>query len=203
MYEENDKNDFFEDSSEVPEKKKEPKKPVYKPEDPRYWDQPEDEFEHLKMRGRVSWKVWVGAAAAAIAIGVVWGVYIRMFTPYIEEATQYGYVEHVDLEGDFFKTFEGTILPYKNLMDTTRVYEGDLHFSTSEASVAARLKENQFANRPVRITYKMYKWAMPWRGNNNIIITAVDSVDERNILPPDRQPGYLKEAAPAPVPDKK
>jgi hypothetical protein len=37
--------DFFED--EVPDPVKEEKKPVYTPDDPRYWEQPEDPFSHL------------------------------------------------------------------------------------------------------------------------------------------------------------
>ena len=29
---------------------------------------------------------------------------------------------------------------------------------------------------------------MPWRGNSRYVITRVDSVREKDILPPDRQP---------------
>lgn len=194
LYDDNEKNDFFEDASDAPEveKKKEPRKPALQPEDPRYWEQPEDEFEHLKPSRRVQWRIWIWAGIAAVALGVIWGIYSRVFNPYIEDATQYGYVEGVEKRGEVFKTFEGVLLPYKNLMDSTRVYEGDVVFSTSDPTVAARLKQMQFANRPVRITYKQYKSVMPWRGDSKIIVTAVDSVNEMNILPPDRRPEYLK-----------
>ena len=41
--------DFFED--EVPDPVKEEKKTVYTPDDPRYWEQPEDPFSHLVYGG--------------------------------------------------------------------------------------------------------------------------------------------------------
>ena len=106
-----------------------------------------------------------------------------------------GYVEQIEKRGDIIQTYEGVLLPYKNLMDSTRVYEGDFIFSTNDPAVAARLKEMQFANLPVRVIYSVYHTAMPWRGDRKIIITRVDSVNERDILPPDRQPEYLKESA--------
>lgn len=192
VYDDNEKEDFFEDASEVPEKKKEPKKPVLQPDDPRYWEEPEDEFEHLKPSPGTRWRMWVWLAAGVFALWVIWFVYSRLFNAYVEDATQYGYVEHMEKRGEIFKTFEGVILPYKNLMDSTRVYEGDFVFSTPDPKVAASLKEMQFSNRPVRVTYKQYKTAMPWRGDSKIIVTAVDSVNELNILPPDRRPERVK-----------
>lgn len=191
-YDDNEKNDFFEDSSEEPEKKPEPRKPVLQPDDPRYWEEPEDEFEHLKPTPGSHWRMWVWLGVTVISLWLIWFVYSRLFNAYVEDATQYGYVEHMEKRGEVFKTFEGVLLPYKNLMDTARVYEGDIIFSTTDPKVAARLKEMQFSNRPVRITYKQYHTAMPWRGDAKTIVTAVDSVNEMNILPPDRRPEYLK-----------
>lgn len=187
IYDENEKNDYFE-NSEVPEKKKEPVKPKYTPDDPRYWEEPEDEFEHLKPSGRVNWKLWCWVFGVAILFGLLWVGYLRVFNPYVQEATQYGYIENIEKRGELFHTYEGVLLPYKNLMDTTRVYESDFKFSTSNPSLAAKLKEMQYSNQPVRVNFSVYHTAMPWRGDTRIIITAVDSVDPRNILPPDRQP---------------
>lgn len=93
-----------------------------------------------------------------------------------------------------FKTFEGVLLPYKSLMDTTRVYEGDFVFSTSDANIAATLKEMQFACKPVKVEYSIYHSRMPWRGCSHVIVTRVDSVNERDILPADRRPSYLHDS---------
>lgn len=191
IFDENEKNDFFEDTSEIPEKKKEVKKPALRPDDPRYWEEPEDEFEHLRPSPRSHWKFWCILLGAAIVIGILWSGYVKIFQPRIVDATQYGYVESIEKNLDGLSSFEGVLLPYKNLMDSTRVYEGDFVFSVKNASVAARLKEMQFANRPVRVGYNVYRSAMPWRGKSRIMVVSVDSVDERDILPPDRQPAYL------------
>lgn len=191
IYDDNEKDDFFE-NSDISEKKEEPKKPVYTPDDPRYWEEPEDEFEHLRPAPGSRWKLWAWIAGVAIITGILWGGYIRLFNPYVQQASQYGYIEAIEKRGDIFQTYEGILLPYKNLMDTTRVYEGDFIFSTSNPAVAAELKEMQYANRPIRVIYSVYHTAMPWRGDTKIIVTRVDSVNERDILPPDRQPETLR-----------
>ena len=102
---ENEKNDFFEDS-EVPEKPVEPKKPVLTPDDPRYWEEPEDEFEHLRP-SRDSCKLWAWVVAVAVVVGLLWAGYIRMFHPYVREAVQYGYVEQVAPQGDVISASSG------------------------------------------------------------------------------------------------
>lgn len=183
LYDESDKNDFFE-NSEVTEQPKEPKKPKLTPDNPDYWEQPEDEFDHLRPSPRVRVRFWFWVAVSAVIIGVIWACYIRYFKAYISDATQYGYVEQIYRHGNMIHTYEGVILPYKNLMDTTRVYDGDFVFSTSKADIAARLKEMQFANKPVRVSYDVYHSTLPWRGKSKIVVTAVDSVNPRDILPP-------------------
>lgn len=187
MFEDNDKNDFYENSDSEPVRE-EPKRPVYTSDDPRYWDEPEDEFEHLRPAGGVENKFWIWLGVAAVAIGILWGLYLHFFNPYIEQAAQYGYIEKIDKEGEVFKTFEGVLLPYKSLMDTTRAYEGDFHFSTTDDKVAARLFEAEYAHEPVRVSYKVYHTPLPWRGKANVVVTAVDSVNARDLLPPDRRP---------------
>ncbi len=193
LYDDNEKDDFFE-NSEIPEKKEEPKKPVYSPEDPRYWEEPEDQFEHLRPKGRTNWRVPALIGAALMVVILLWWGYLQLFNPYVEQATQYGYVETIEKRGDLFKTYEGVLLPYKSLMDTTRVYDGDFVFSTNNPKTAATLKMFQYANRPVRVVYNVYHTRMPWRGDSKIAIMRVDTVNERDILPPDRQPETLKES---------
>lgn len=189
-FNEDDNNDYF-DGTYVPEeppKPKEPKAPTFKPDDPRYWDDPEPEFEHLKPEGRS--RIWWWLAAAGILVGLLIAGYIRWFTPYAENAVQYGYVEAIDYEGTLFKTYEGVMLPYKNIMDTTRVYQGDFLFSTLNDSAAVLLRRMQYANHPVRVEYKVYHSALPWRGKTKYVVVRADTVDPRLILPPDRQPKF-------------
>ena len=61
-----------------------------------------------------------------------------------------------------------------------------------DTDVAVRLKKMHFANLPVRVHYKVYRTAVPWRGETEVYIMAVDSVNPRDILPPDRQPEFIR-----------
>lgn len=181
-----DKEDFFD--REIEHVEKPVKEPELSPDDPRYWEQPESEFEHLKPLTPVShfsWK-WV-AAGAIVVVGVILFVYFRYFSPYVEEATQYGYVEHIERRGTLFKTYEGVLIPYKEIKDTTRVYKQDFLFS-AEPKAAVTLHQMQHANKPVRVTYKRYHASVPWRGDSEIIVEQVDSVDPVMILPPEYLP---------------
>ena len=181
-----DKEDFFD--REVEQVEKPVKEPPLSPDDPRYWEQPESEFEHLKPLTPVSnfnWK-WI-VVGVILVIGLVLFVYLRYFSPYVEDATQYGYVENIEHRGTVFKTFEGILIPYKEIRDTTRVYKQDFVF-TAKPEVAAELRRMQYANQPVRVIYKRYHASLPWRGDSEIIIEKVDSVDPGLILPPEFQP---------------
>lgn len=188
----NDKNDFF-DGPDIPDAPKPEKRPALTPDNPDYWDRPENEFDHLRPNISRSRRTWIWILLIAVAAGIIIAAANWTFNPWIQEARQYGYIEDIRKEGEVFKTFEGTLLPYRNLMDTNRVYEGDIIFSVKDPSVAAQLLEAEYANRPVRVTFKRYHTPLPWRGSSDILVTAVDSVNPRDILPPDRQPPFVKE----------
>lgn len=187
---ENDQEDFF--NAPAPEEKpKEPKKPELKPEDPDYWEQDETPWEHLRPRRRGKFYLWL--ALCGIILGLIIAVWIRWFSPSVEEAVGYGYVEKIQKEGMLFKTYEGTILPYREIMDTTRVYRGDFNFSTSDEAIAVRLKMLEGSGYPVRVEYKTYRATLPWRGATVNIITKVDTARADKLLPPDFRPEYVPE----------
>lgn len=189
-FEEDDRHDYFdgEDLPDEPKEVKEVKKPRIRPEDPRYWDEPEPAFGHLRP-GR-SRRLWLWVAVAGVVLGLIIAGYIRWFAPYAINAVQYGYVDAIEERGLLFKSYEGVLLPYKNLMDTTRVYEGDFVFSTLDTPSAVLLRKMQYANRPVRVEYRKYRSTVPWRGDTRYLVVAVDTVDPATILPPDRQPQF-------------
>ncbi len=177
-------NDFFENTPPVEEKPAEPKRPEPKPEDPDYWDEEESEFEHLApgVRNRRIW-LW-GALSLAVLLGCV-AFYLRFFSPYVDEAVQYGYVESIQKRGTVFKTYEGVLLPYKELHDTTRLYTRDFIFTAKDAHVAAELKRMQLAGLPVVVQYRRYHATLPWRGEARTVIMAVDTANPATILPPE------------------
>lgn len=188
-----EKEDFFEQTpDDTPKPPKAPKPPRLRPDDPLYYEQEESRWEHLKpspyQRGPILWIV----GAVVVTFCIIMGLYIYFFTPQVKNAVQYGYVENVQKEGKIFDTFEGVILPYKSMMDTIRPYDGDFVFSTPDDHLAAELRKQQQSGRPVRVEYKVYRLSLPWRGNSEVVVTAVDSIDPSIILPPDRRPEIYK-----------
>lgn len=183
---EKDKNDFFESDEVNEESVKEPKKPAYKPDDPAYWEEEESQWSHLKPRRRVAF--WIIGGLVVVIIGLIIACWLRYFSPYIEDATQYGYVENIEKRGTIFKTYEGVLIPYKELMDTTRIYSRDFVFSVNDIESAKKLKKAQISAQPVRVEYKKYHARVPWRGSSKIIVTAADTVDPSKILPPEFAP---------------
>ena len=123
-----------------------------------------------------------------LAVAAFIAVYLWFFSPFVTEAVQYGYVEDIEKRGEVFKTYEGTILPYKELMDTTRVYRKDFVFSVKDPAVAVELRRLQYANPPARVEYEKYHGSLPWRGESRIMVVRVDTADPAKILPPEFSP---------------
>lgn len=183
----NEKDDFF-SAEELPEEEvpvKEPKAPGLQPDDPNYWEQEESEWRPLVRRRR---RYWIWLAGAALVVALLTGFYLRYFSPYVTEAVQYGYIESVEHRGTVFKTYEGVLIPYRELMDTTRVYSRDFVFTAADKHVAKELKRMEMRHIPVRVEYKRYHAVVPWRGASTVIVTRVDSADASRILPPEFAP---------------
>lgn len=176
-----DNDDFF-DGPDIPEPVKKPKKPTYLPDDPAYWDE-ESEWEHLRPRNKT--KLWIWTGGILLIIVLMLALWLRFINPYVVDASQVGYVENIELRGTVFKTYEGVLLPYKELFDTTRLYRRDFIFTAANEKTAARLKLAMLEGRPVRVEYEQYHAILPWRGSSKTVVTAVDSVDATKILPPE------------------
>lgn len=181
-----DKDIFDNEREEEGQHQPEEKKPHYKPDDPAYWEQEESEWDHLKRHTHIPFWVWLVCGLAVV--GLVIGCWIRFFSPYVEDATQYGYVENIEKRGMIFKTFEGTLIPYKELMDTTRIYNRDFVFSVADEKTATTLKQAMYDAKPIRVNYKKYYATVPWRGANKILVTSADTVNPDKILPPEFAP---------------
>lgn len=193
-----DKEGFYDSFEEEVEK---PKEPVYKPDDPRYWDKEPDPWEHLRP-SRFKKMIILGCAIVLLAL-FVWLSCRLVFGPAVDDAVQYGYVDHVEQRGAIFKTYEGNLLPYKNLHDTTRAYDADFVFSASEP-IGRVLRSYQNSGKPLRVEYRTYRYALPWQGESRTVIVRVDTVHPDSILPaayrnnlPYTAPTPVTESAPA------
>jgi hypothetical protein len=175
--EEDEKPDYF-DGEDLPETEKE-KREKFSREDPRYWDTPESEWEHL--RPLLRFKLWAIIGGCIIAIILVIWLSAYYFRPYAEGCAQYGYVEKMQRRGTIFKTIEGRMIPYKNITDTTEVYSGDFYFTVTSEELAKSIDHLMKADKPMKLSYRTYHTAMPWRGESEHMVIAVDSVNENQL----------------------
>ncbi len=176
-------NDFFDNETE-PEPKPQPKpKQVLDPEDPDYWVEDEPDYSHIIPRPKKVWKWWL-AGIVALTVALI-GVWVWLFRPYIDGAIKYGYIDDMKREGTFIKTFEGVLIPYKEVGDTAHLQLQKLRFSVAGDSLAAHMKGMMLKNVPVRLEYEVYHSPILWKGNETVIITKADTADENKILPPE------------------
>lgn len=183
--EDNDDEDFY-DAEPDEQKESNPKEKVPKldPEDPDYWiDDKESPLENIFKKPRRGWKLWcAGIAIAVLLAGFAW---IWFMHPYTDGAVKYGYLKHMERRGTVMKTFEGILIPYRELGDSTPFYFEEVRFSVVGDSLATRMKTMMLECVPVRLEYELYHSALPWKGCEKMIVVKVDTADTSKILPPE------------------
>ncbi len=180
--EDEDDNDFF-NSDEEPAPVKKPKAPKLDPEDPDYWIEEESPLSTIIHKPRSSWKWQFGGVI--VILGMLIFAWIWFLRPYSDSAVKYGYIKNMERRGSIIKTFEGTMIPYKELGDPNPLYFEELKFSVESDSLAAVMKRMMLGCVPVRVEYEMYHSPLPWKGEEKMIIVKADTAEPKNILPPE------------------
>ncbi len=178
-------NDYFDsDADSEPAPPKKPKSPKLDPEDPDYWiDDEESPLSGIMPKPGKKWK-WQLIALFAILIALA-GAWLWFFRPYADNAVKYGYIKNMERRGSLIKTFEGTMIPYKELGDPEPFYFQELRFSVASDSLAAQMKRMMLGCVPVRLEYEVYHTPLPWKGEEKMIIIKADTADPKKILPPE------------------
>ncbi len=180
--EDDDDNDFF-NSDDEPAPVKKPKAPKLDPEDPDYWIEEESPLSTIIPKPQKTWR-WQLAGVIAI-LGLIIFAWIWFFRPYADNATKYGYIRNMERRGSIIKTFEGTMIPYKELGDADPLYFQEVKFSVESDSLAAVMKRMMLGCIPVRVEYETYHAPLPWKGETSMIIIKADTADPSKILPPE------------------
>ncbi len=176
-------NDFYDSDAEPAEQPKKPKIPKLDPEDPDYWIEEETALSSILPKPQKKWKWWLSGIVVLLAL--ICAAWIWFFRPYVDSAVKYGYISNMERRGSIVKTFEGSMIPYKELGDPEPTYFEEIRFSVESDSLAAQMKRMMLACLPVRVEYEVYHTALPWKGEEKMIITKVDSADVNRILPPE------------------
>lgn len=181
-----DVNDYFDNDADpekepIPEPK--PKRVIIDPEDPDYWMEDESDFDHIIPKPKKKWIWW--AVGVVIIIGFLAGLWIWFLTPHTDGAVKYGYIKSMERHGTFIKTYEGILIPYRELGDSTPTYFEEIRFSVDGDSLAAHMKGMMLNCIPVRLEYERYHSPLFWKGSETMVIVKADTADVRKILPPE------------------
>lgn len=177
-------NDYYDSDVEPEPPVRKPKLPKLDPEDPDYWiEEQGSPLSGIITNTGKKWK-WKLAAVMAFLLAAA-GTWIWFFRPYSDSSVKYGYIKNMERRGSIIKTFEGTMIPYKELGDPNPFYFQELRFSVASDSVAAAMKRMMLGCVPVRVEYETYHTPLPWKGEEKMVVIKADTADPRKILPPE------------------
>ena len=115
--------------------------------------------------------LWILIFVALAGLGVT--MWLRYFSPYVDNARMNIYVVSVERRGLIFKTYEADVISEAALTDTARVYSHRLNMSIENPTVAMELQSMQSTGKPLTISFKKYYGMLPWRGSSTEVITGI------------------------------
>lgn len=186
--EDDEGHDYYDSDAPEPIEVPKPRTPRLDPEDPDYWMEEESTIDRIIPRASNKWKWWVGAVVSLlISICLAW---VLFFRPYVDGATKYGYIKSMERRGSLMKTFEGVLIPYKELGDPNPLQFEEIRFSVESDSLATLMKRMMLDCIPVRVEYESYRIPQFWKGEATLIIVNADTANPKKILPPEYRGRY-------------
>lgn len=133
-----------------------------------------DEVKPKPRRRFRRFMVWFTVIVLAVLAAAFW---LRYINPYVVGSHERGYIVNVEYKGMIFKTWEGEMIAQKALTDTVNIYSHSFLFSVDDVEVAKQLEQYCGTGRQVSVTYDRFMGALPWRGGQTCVVTAVEPVD--------------------------
>jgi len=114
-----------------------------------------------------------------IVIGI--GAFIVYFyVPYASSSVKAGQLNYVMYKGIIFKTYEGKLIQTGIKSPSTGgVQSNEFEFSIANKELAQKLMD--VTGKNVKLHYKEYFGALPWRGYTKYIVDSIISIDETPI----------------------
>lgn len=127
-----------------------------------------------------SWsKTFLKIFLILIVLGI--GAFIVYFyVPYASSSVKAGQLNYVMYKGIIFKTYEGKLIQTGIKSPTTGgVQSNEFEFSIKNKELAQKLMD--VTGKNVKLHYKEYFGALPWRGYTKYIVDSIISVDDTSI----------------------
>lgn len=117
---------------------------------------------------------WTSVIAVALLAGFIFFKFCFVYSEGVNE----GDINYFQKEGFVFKTYEGKMIQtgLKSSANAksgtgTTIQSNEFKFSVDDERVAAQI--NNMPNTGVKLHWKRYLGALPWRGNSQFIVDSV------------------------------
>lgn len=114
------------------------------------------------MAGGKSVKKFFGILLTLIVLGGVIFLYVWYYVPFSNEGVKAGILNNVKHKGVVFKTWEGELIQSGFRPGQQGLQSNEFNFSVEDEELAKHLM--QLSGQQVKLHYKEYYGALPWRG---------------------------------------
>lgn len=124
-----------------------------------------------------SWKKTVGKIFIVLIILVIGGGIAYFYFPYANSSVKAGQLNYVMHKGIIFKTYEGKLIQTGIKTGTTGgLQSNEFEFSIENKELAKQLMS--LTGQNVKLHYKEYFGALPWRGYTRFIVDSIVAIEE-------------------------
>lgn len=124
-----------------------------------------------------SWKKTFGKIFIVLIILVIGGGIAYFYFPYANSSVKAGQLNYVMHKGIIFKTYEGKLIQTGIKTGTTGgLQSNEFEFSIENKELAKQLMS--LTGQNVKLHYKEYFGALPWRGYTRFIVDSIVAIEE-------------------------
>lgn len=137
-----------------------------------------------------SWKKTSSKVVLVLVVLLIAFLGIYFYYPYSSSSVKAGQLNYVMYKGVIFKTYEGKLIQTGiKTASTGGVQSNNFEFSIKNKELAMKLMD--LTGQNVKLHYKEYFGALPWRGYTRCIVDSIISVDPPTTLEKDVDPNLL------------
>lgn len=123
-----------------------------------------------------------------VLLGLLIFGYIRFYVPYSDSGVKAGILNNIKHKGIIFKTYEGELIQSGFRPGQSGLQSNEFQFSVDDKELAIKLMSMSGQN--VKLHYKEYFGALPWRGYTKFIVDSIVAAEPIIQNPTQELPPY-------------
>lgn len=112
---------------------------------------------------------------AVVVVGLLVFGYIWFYVPFSDSGVKSGILNNVKHKGIIFKTYEGELIQSGFRPGTQGLQSNEFQFSIESKELYEKLMP--LGGQNVKLHYKEYYGALPWRGYSKFIVDSIVAAD--------------------------